>query len=30
LCKALGDLCDSFSPTECANYFRHNGYFQSA
>jgi len=30
LCKALGDLCDRFSPTECANYFRHNGYFQSA
>jgi hypothetical protein len=25
----LGNLCDSFSPTECANYFRHNGYFQS-
>jgi transposase len=30
LWKALGTLCDSFSPTECANYFRHNGYFQSA
>ena len=30
LCKALGDLCDSFSPTECANYFRHDGYGQSA
>lgn len=30
LWKALGDLCDSFSPAECANYFRHNGYFQSA
>ena len=29
LWKALGDLCDSFSPGECANYFRHNGYFQS-
>ena len=29
LWKALGDLCDSFSPTECANYFRHDGYFQS-
>jgi transposase len=30
LWKALGDLCGSFSPTECANYVRHNGYFQSA
>jgi transposase len=30
LWKALGELCDNFSPTECANYFRHNGYFQSA
>jgi transposase len=30
LWKALGDLCDSFSPRECANYFRHDGYFQSA
>ena len=30
LWKALGDLCDSFSPGECANYFRHDGYFQSA
>jgi transposase len=30
LWKALGDLCDSFSPSECANYFRHDGYFQSA
>ena len=29
LWKALGDLCDSFSPGECANYFRHDGYFQS-
>ena len=25
LWKALGDLCDSFSHTECANYFRHDG-----
>ena len=24
-----GGLCDSFSPSECANYFRHDGYFQS-
>ena len=30
LWKALGDLCDSFNPSECANYFRHNGYFQSS
>jgi transposase len=30
LWKALGDLCDSFSPAECANYFRHDGYCQSA
>ncbi len=30
LWKALGDLCDSFSPRECTNYFRHDGYFQSA
>ena len=29
LWKALGDLCDSFSPRECANYFHHDGYFQS-
>jgi transposase len=29
LWKALGDLCDSFRPGECANYFRHDGYFQS-
>src|SRR4051812_30327362 len=26
LWKALGDLCGSFSPRECANYFRHDGY----
>jgi len=30
LWKALGDLCDNFSPQECVNYFRHDGYFQSA
>lgn len=29
LWKALGDLCDKFGPSECANYFRHDGYFQS-
>ena len=30
LWTALGDLCDNFSLGECANYFRHDGYFQSA
>jgi transposase len=30
LWKTLGGLCGSFSPAECANYFRHDGYFQSA
>jgi transposase len=30
LWKALGDLCDSFNPADCANYFHHDGYFQSA
>jgi transposase len=30
LWNALGHLCDNFSPGECANYFRHDGYFQSA
>lgn len=30
LWKALADLCHNFSPTECANYFRYDGYFQSA
>ncbi len=29
LWKALGDLCDSFTPGKCANYFQHDGYFQS-
>jgi transposase len=29
LWNALGNLCDSFSPSECAKYFRHDGYFQS-
>ena len=27
---ALGPLSHAFSPNECANYFRHAGYFQSA
>ena len=30
LWKAVGELCGNFSPEECANYFRHDGYFQSA
>jgi transposase len=30
LWKALGSLVDCFSPEECANFFRHAGYFQSA
>ena len=30
LWNALGELCGSFSPQECANYFRHDGYFHSA
>lgn len=28
--KALGKLSDDFTPTECTNYFRDAGYFQSA
>jgi transposase len=30
LWNALADLCGNFTPAECANYFRHDGYFQSA
>ena len=30
LWKAFEDLCDSFSPGQCTNYFRYDGYFQSA
>jgi transposase len=30
LWQALGPLSNAFSDTECANYFRHAGYFQSA
>ena len=30
LWHALGPLSHAFSPNECANYFRHAGYFQSA
>lgn len=29
LWKALGTLVDCFTPQECANFFRHDGYFQS-
>jgi transposase len=30
LWNAIGDLVACFSPTECANFLRHAGYFQSA
>jgi transposase len=30
LWKALGNLVECFSPQDCANFFRHAGYFQSA
>jgi transposase len=30
LWQALADICPNFSPQQCANYFRHDGYFQSA
>jgi transposase len=30
LWKALGPLSYAFSAAECANYFKHDGYFQSA
>ena len=30
LWTALGEITDAISPTECANYLRHAGYFQSA
>jgi transposase len=26
LIKALGDICDLFTPEECSNYLRHAGY----
>ena len=29
LWKELGSLVDCFTPKECANFFRHAGYFQS-
>jgi len=29
LWNALGDLCGSFTPKECANYFHHDGYFRN-
>jgi hypothetical protein len=30
LWAALGPLSNVFDPDECTNYFRHDGYFQSA
>lgn len=30
LWQALGPMSNAFNKTECANYFRHAGYFQSA
>jgi transposase len=30
LWNALGDLVARFSPTECANFLRHAGYFSSS
>jgi transposase len=30
LWNALGTLVDCFTPEECTNFFRHDGYFQSA
>jgi transposase len=30
LWKERGTLVDCFTPTECASFFRHDGYFQSA
>jgi len=30
LWNALGNLVDCFTPEECANFVRHDGYFQSA
>jgi transposase len=30
LWKALGSLVDCFTPEECANFLRHDGYFQSS
>jgi transposase len=29
LWKALGNLVNCFTPEECVNFLRHNGYFQS-
>ncbi len=26
LCKAVGDICDLYTPEECWNYLRHAGY----
>jgi len=30
LWKALADIGRNFTPEQCTNYFRHDGYFQSA
>lgn len=30
LWQALAEICHNFNPQQCANYFRHDGYFQSA
>ena len=30
LWNALGGIVGCFTPTECANYLRHAGYFQSS
>jgi transposase len=29
LWKTLGSLVDCITPGDCANFFRHDGYFQS-
>ncbi len=26
LWQAIGDICDLFTPNECWNFFRHDGY----
>ena len=26
LWRAIGNICDLFNPTECRNFFRHDGY----
>jgi transposase len=29
VCAAIGDLMDTFTPAECANYFQNSGYAQT-